>query len=394
MEQKKKTIDPYRILFPIGILWAVYGVLLWPAHHFQLISYYPGIVGHPESMIAGFIGSFISGFLMTAIPRFTGAETATVNENITSFILAILLFVSAVAYQFTLFYLILFTQVLYLFFFSKKRFLKRKFNPPPSFIFVGFGILSAVLGAISFIFADFNLIGSFLIRLGKVLFYKSLVLSMIIGVGSRLIPALTGWAELPKFQIETIRDKFTQTKKIIMPVEPFWVAQLIGFICAVLLDAFQILTVSGLIFSIVFSSIAIRIFKIHKLPNVKTPFAFSIWISCHSILWSLWLYTFFTKYSVHILHLLFIGGYGLITLLIASRVVNAHGGYNVARTESKKIYYFITALAIIAALTRVLAFFVPRLYVTHLDYASYTWILCIIVWCIYFFKKIFIENKK
>ncbi len=394
VEEKPNSIDPYRVLFPFGIFWAGYGVLLWPAFHFQIINYYPGIIGHPDSMIAGFIGSFISGFLMTAIPRFTGSLKATNREIFISFIMAIFLVIFAILNLYKYFHIVLLFQIIFLFIFSKNRFLFRKFNPPPSFVFVGLGIFSALFGAVVFVLNDYNLISSTLNIIGRNLFFKYMVLSMIIGVGSRLVPTLTGWAETPKFQFEDIKNKFTQTKKIQIPLGRFWIIHISFYFAAILLEAFHYNQLAALILALIITSIFIKIFKINKIPNVKTPFARSIWISCHSILWALWLNVFFNQYSLHILHLLFIAGYGLLTLMISTRVVNSHNGYNVAQIEAKKIYYVVTILCIAAALTRVSAFFIPRLYINHLDYASYTWFLMILYWSYYFLKRVIIQIKK
>lgn len=223
-------------------------------------------------------------------------------------------------------------------------------------------------------------------KISRIFFFKGMVLAMILGVGSRLIPALTGWAELPKFQI----SKKADGKQSRLSVNPYWVFHAIAYVVALSLELRDYPVPGSLLLALVVSSIAIRAWKIHRLPNVKTPFAHAIWISCYFILFGLWGNVFFPQYSVHVLHLLYVGGFGSLTMMIASRVVNSHGGYNVARTEKSKIYYFILGILLMASLTRVFAFFVPRLYLSHLNYAAVTWILGIILWCYYFLRRIFV----
>jgi len=73
MEIHGKPTDPYRILFPLGILLGVMGVSIWPLYYFGITEGYSGRA-HAFVQTDGFLYAFIAGFLLTAIPRFTGTE--------------------------------------------------------------------------------------------------------------------------------------------------------------------------------------------------------------------------------------------------------------------------------------------------------------------------------
>jgi hypothetical protein len=60
--------DPYRVLFPIGIAFALAGSLIWPIHSWWHTAY-PGIA-HQALMIEGYQISFVLGFLLTAMVGF------------------------------------------------------------------------------------------------------------------------------------------------------------------------------------------------------------------------------------------------------------------------------------------------------------------------------------
>ena len=63
--------EPFRIFFPLGLVAAVFGLLLWPLHYAGWWEVYPAIQ-HPRILILGFGAAFVFGFLGTAWPRSTG----------------------------------------------------------------------------------------------------------------------------------------------------------------------------------------------------------------------------------------------------------------------------------------------------------------------------------
>ncbi|MBB5350500.1 uncharacterized protein involved in response to NO [Haloferula luteola] len=64
--------EPHRVFFPLGIVLSVLGVALWPLHFCGWIDGWP-MEAHARFMVLGFGGCFIAGFMGTAGPRMTGA---------------------------------------------------------------------------------------------------------------------------------------------------------------------------------------------------------------------------------------------------------------------------------------------------------------------------------
>src|SRR5690606_3950720 len=78
--------EPYRLFFPIGILTAIAGVMMWPLLYAGKLGFYPG-EAHVRVMIGGFMGAFVTGFLGTAFPRLTGNSPWSVGELARQFVL-------------------------------------------------------------------------------------------------------------------------------------------------------------------------------------------------------------------------------------------------------------------------------------------------------------------
>src|SRR5437870_8854972 len=73
MELHGKPADPYRVLFRSGIVLGAMGVSIWPLYYFGITEGYSGRA-HAFVQTDGFLYAFIAGFLLTAVPRFTGTE--------------------------------------------------------------------------------------------------------------------------------------------------------------------------------------------------------------------------------------------------------------------------------------------------------------------------------
>src|SRR5262245_11795907 len=99
MEIHGRPNDPYRIFFPLGILLGVMGVSIWQLYYFGITQCYSGRA-HAFVQTDGFLYAFITGFLLTAIPRFTGTEPPSRR---TQYVLAAMLTICAVAFEFQFF---------------------------------------------------------------------------------------------------------------------------------------------------------------------------------------------------------------------------------------------------------------------------------------------------
>ena len=90
-------------------------------------------------------------------------------------------------------------------------------------------------------------------------------------------------------------------------------------------------------------------------------------------------------------HLLFVGGFGLVCLIAASRVLFGHSG-SVERFANRSwIARGIVFATVLSAATRVSADFLPRVMLTHYQYAAWSWAGAAALWALWharrFFKK-------
>lgn len=356
--------EPYRILFSLGAILLILGVLIWIPLLWNENSYPVEI--HRYLVLYGFMGSYISGFLMTAIPRFSQTQEATKTEliiqlfSIIGGVICILLSKSQFAYFLGGINFIL------LFIFILKRIFKRKRNPPPSFIFIPVALGFAIYSSFHFAFT--------LSQDWGFLFHEGMLLAIILGVGSHLIPGILGHHDIQ----DTTKLKF---KMWFLTLPIFFILNYLYF--------YQ--NLKNLILALVMF-VCLFFWKLYQLPKEKSALTYSLWLSGWMILFSFILKFFFSDYGIHITHAFFISGATLLTLLISIRVLQSHGIENKLIENEKKIY-LITALVLLSAATRVTALLVPS-YTHHLAYSSFVLIVAFIIYIVSYLKFVFYKPTK
>lgn len=123
--------EPYAIFFPLGLLSAVLGVTLWIFVSLGWFVAYPNWQ-HANWMVFGFLISFVTGFLMTAVPRMSGTPHATKMElKVGVLLFGVGLVLSYISQKLGDLGHVL--QIMFLVVFIGRRFFKRSQNPPTVF---------------------------------------------------------------------------------------------------------------------------------------------------------------------------------------------------------------------------------------------------------------------
>lgn len=373
-----KSIDAYRYFFPAGWLFGLWGVLLWILFRLNIVDY-PGAV-HPQIMMGGFFLCFVCGFLMTAAPKFTASFPPTRTDFNIAIFLLVSLFFSITFGKILIFHLVVFSLLIFLGSFFIRRFLSRTQSPPDAFIFVGVGLGSAIVGIILLILGDVHWVEGPFLDFGRLLFLQGYILALVLGIGSRLVPALLGHGAMPNEFLKSANIKLFA---------------LLGtlFVLSYFLEVFVSAFSGTILRSLVMSFIIFKFWKIHFIPVRKGQQPFWLWISAWSLLIGQWGLTLFSDYRIHFLHLVFISGLGLMTLMIATRVCLSHGGHgNQLEIKSKAVLAAAIFIAV-SAMTRLSAGFASAIYQSHLLYAAIAWVIGLLIWGWVYLPKIIYLNQ-
>lgn len=334
--------DPYRLHFALGSIFGFVGVALWPLHFAGWIQY--PILIHRHLMLSGLFMSFVSGFLMTAAPRMSGSRHASSSEIVINLILLTTSSGLALAGQTTAASWLAAAQIAYLLVFLVRRIWSRTQRPPVGFVFVPFGLVWAFAG--------------FLLPPGNVALQQAFLLNLIVGIGSRLIPFLTR-AQLNDPQLAEVRSParvFMLAGALNLNlVMSYWMEPRL-FYCA----QAAILMLAGWLELAMFRPM--RPFTLQGLG-----IRLSLWAMIFAYVMLAW----DPSNQLALLHVLFISGYSVVTLMVATRVVLSHGGHKLEFEVRSPHLAALLVLILLATIGRSIGYLLP---------AAWLWLAALAVW--------------
>lgn len=376
MNKLKSIInEPYRLFFPLGVLYLLMGALVWVP-----LIWNPGIypvLAHRFLMLNGFVGSFVGGFLMTAVPKFSRTESANPIEVSLYFFITLTGLVFAIYdYEFA-------TQIFSamqagtILSFLLRRIFKRQVNPPYSFVFIFVGLVLWIFSAIAGAFHDLEAF--------KNLHYEGAIAAIILGVGSRLIPGILGHVEIVSAQ----RTRYEKPISLLSTVPVPFFFLIATFVGSYFLEE----NVGNYLRLLDVGIVALYFWKLYQFPKIRTSLTWSIWISAWLIVLSFLLKATWTEGMIHASHSFFINGIVLLSLLIATRVLQSHGPQD-NKLENLRLLYVVTALIVFSAATRLSAFLMPETYLRHLSYASILLCLAVCLWGFRYLRFVLVSPKQ
>jgi uncharacterized protein involved in response to NO len=362
--------EPFRLFFFSGVLWSMIGVALWPLFYAGRLGFYPNYC-HSRLMIEAFGGGFIVGFLGTAGPRMASAPKLTALELLWLFGLhqssAICHLRLQHAWGDRLFILLLASLMLSLTV-RVRRFAKEP--PPPPMLLAWTGLLCGVVGA-----ALHLLQGTWTdlhrLRLAGLLLNQGLMLLPVLGIGSFLFPRILGGdfggGGSPA---ETARRRRRAVAAIVLVVGSF------------VIEAYGTPVVGSTL-----RAVTAGVYLLVEVPWRRVAGAAPRGSLAGGLRWALLLgfggilaSGYYVVQRIAIDHLLYVGGFGLLMLVVGSRVLFGHSGDLPGFERRGWFPRLLIFLGLLAAVTRMSPAFLPHLTISHNQYAAWTWLMLALLW--------------
>lgn len=330
---------------------------------------------------------FVIGFLLTAIPRFSGAQNAS-GKEVMAFILLVL---ANIAFLFhenwagseiaLIFYLLLLVRFIAVRFRNKSE----SVNPPTEFAWLSIAIFHGIIGAVLVLLGQFSIGPSWFGKAGKAMSEQGFLLSVVVGVGGFLAPRLMGNFSLikPEEIRRLAQDKKTRQRRVFIHLMAglilfgsFWLEGMNQMRAAYLVRALVVT------FELVFTRV------LPRFPVVKTLFTWLLWISMWMVLAGSWAAGLFIPYRIGMLHVVFIGGYALMTFAIGTMVVLSHGGEG-PKLQHPIFILKLIGLGMLATLAiRIISNFMAEHYFQWLGTAAAVWLVVGAGWLCFAVPKI------
>ncbi len=374
---------PYSFYFLFGAISAILGVLLWILSFNGTNLWENPIEMHKIMMFGLFMYSFISGFIFTALPSFTG------GPKLSFYLLILNIIIKFSELSFFLFdslkilILFLILDFLMMIGFIFVHFVKKKSNAPKSFWFVSLGPIYGLLYFFPLLF-DFDTTT----YNHQIFLEYGFILNIILGVGLKVLPVLMGQNQNAfSFSIEKKKKDLLSKIKDYSTEFYFFFLNLFVIIASFLNESLGLMGVAITLCIIFYNR-----FNFTKYPKSKSYVARGIWFA-------LWFVVFGTilgavpMLGIFGRHFYFIAGLGLLTIMVGTRVSIAHGGHSITLESTLQGINLIILLCIVSAIFR----FMPSVfeifnYEIMIQVAALIWILFISTWFFMFVKKIYQPN--
>ena len=387
MQAHAEPGDPYRIFFPLGVLLGTAGVSIWLLYWLGLTAGYSGRA-HAFVQIEGFLYSFIAGFLLTAIPRFTGT---TVPSRATQYVLAAMVLATAVAFELQAFaaghtlFLLVHATVIAL---AVQRVRRRRSAPPEGFALVGIGMLAGLVAAVINVAVALGAMPVEWDMLGRRLLTEGMVLLLVLGVGGFLGPRLMGFAPLPEPPRVAIATAVRRPPLFAGRKAAVYASAGLVIALSVVLEYGLKMPAMAFARAAVATASILATIKPWLPPAVRTTLAWCVWSAHWLIMAGLWLAALAPAYRVDLLHVVFMGGFTLLILAVGTRVTLSHGGHALSAERRSWPLRIGIATGLFALLARIGAAFAPEHFFAHLGIAALAWIVGMLLWGTYIVRLI------
>ncbi len=186
-------LEPYRLLFPLGYLFAVLGLGIWIEDYLAPKGGNPG-EGHAVLMMQGFAFTFSLGILLTELPKSLGRIEPPPWTHLVLFVVLLLAMAAsalehAVALSQGFYLLAVLALTIYL---LLTLILKREGPAHPDLVFTGASILSALAGAVVWLIAEVHALPGEVLRWAQLAGFQAYFLLFAFGTFHWETPAKPG----------------------------------------------------------------------------------------------------------------------------------------------------------------------------------------------------------
>jgi len=369
--------EPYRALFPLGVLLAWAGVLHWLLLATGVIQEYRSIF-HAFAQIEGFMTCFAVGFLFTLIPRRTSTPAPAAWQMAIAVVAPVAITIGAWFEKWALSQVpwLVLMGVLIQFAVGRFRAPGAGLRVPNSFVWVVLALLMGVAGSIlAGVGAALGEQMFWLHDIGRAIVLQGMFTGLVLGVGGMLLPVITRGVP-PLAAAPSARAKLLHLMAGIAFIATFFLEVLVSVRLGFALRA-------AIALAVLLGSA-----EIWRLPSVPGLHRRFIWLAAWLLPIGSACVAMFPGYPKAGLHVVFIGCFALLALCISIHVVLSHGGVPQLLDDAPWPVALMGALLLAALALRVLVDVDQTHVYRWLGSASGAFLVATIVWALFLIRSL------
>ncbi|MBI4353850.1 MAG: NnrS family protein [Candidatus Omnitrophica bacterium] len=370
--------EPYRIFFPLGVLFGLLGVGHWLGYAMggTAVSAF-----HARIQIGAYLYSMVAGFLMTAMPRFSATHPATTGEVLMVLSLLIGEVVSVSVGWWGASSVCWIGLLISLLVFAARRFARRgaAISPPTEFLWVPIGVVCGLLGSVLTLGGLQGDTPVWVTAMARPLTHQGFLLAVVVGIAGFMAPRLLGRETLLIAPAGLTAQHAQQVRRRRLAIH---LVSAMTFLFSFALEGLGWMRPAYLLRAAVVTALWEWLVSLHRPPRATALYARLLWVSLWMVVLGLWGAGLFPRYRLAMLHLMFVGGFSLMAFAVGTMVVLSHAG------ESQRLKHPMWALQVVtvgigtATAARVLADLWPLRYFPLLATASIAWLVAGISWLV------------
>lgn len=368
--------EPYRLLFPLGVLFGFLGVGHWMGYAMGGTA---SNAFHARVQLGAYLYSFVAGFLMTAMPRFSSSRPATSGEVLTVLGLLVAQALSLSLRWWGMASACWIGLLASLLVFAARRFVSRRLAaaPPTEFLWVPLGATFGILGALLTMWGQAP---TWIIAMARSLTHQGFLLAVVVGIAGFMAPRLLGREVLLVAPQGVTAEQARRIRRRRIGVHLLGAG---AFLLSFVLEGLGWIQPAYLVRAAVVTAMWEWSVSLRQPPRVTALYARLLWISLWFVVAGLWGAGLWPRYRMAMLHLTFVGGFSLMAFAVGTMVALSHAG-EAQRLQRPVWALQVAAVALgVAMAARVLADFMPSHFFPLLAVASIAWMVGGTSWLIF-----------
>lgn len=373
--------EPFRLFFPLGVILGCLGIGHWLVYAIGWRNSYSGFY-HASIQVGAYMSCFIVGFLLTALPRFSATAHASSLELAPALGLIIGQAIGLLTQQWIVAQACFAGLLVLVAVFAGRRFARAhsSVGPPTEFVWIPMALGFGLLGNGLLMCSQVGLAPAWLVGVARSMVQQGFLLGTVLGVAGFMAPRLMGREVLLVTPGGTSPEGALAIRRRRIRLHGL---AAVAFASSFIVEGLGATRLAYLLRATVVTAEFAWTSRFYRPPAATDGYVKLLWVSIWMLMLGLWGAGLVPRYRVAMLHLVFLGGFSLMTFAVGTMVVLSHAG-QAERLHRPLWVLRVAGLGIVGAVAaRLIAEWRSEWFFPWLGVASACWLTVGLSWLVF-----------